>query len=101
MNKVKESLFASGLFSMYGLTKSIAMTDKSLRVSSVLYKCRRKTVTSQTELKNDDAIDIKHYESMCLYFSLVIRQANRILSTSNYIAIYGFSGCIIFFNIIS
>jgi len=70
MNKVKESLFANGLLSMYSSTKSIAMTDNSLRVSSVLYECCRKTVTYQTELKNYDAIDIKNYESMCLYFYL-------------------------------
>jgi len=70
MNKVKESLFAYGLLSMHNLTKSIAMTDKSLLIFSVLYKCCRKTVTSQTELKNYDAIHIKHYECMYLYFFL-------------------------------
>jgi hypothetical protein len=86
MNKVKESLFAHGLLSMYSLTKSIAMTDKPLRIFSVLCKCCRKTVTSQTDLKNYDAIDIKHYKCMCLYFFLVIRQANRILSAPHYIA---------------
>jgi hypothetical protein len=63
MNKLKESLFAHGLLSMYNLTKSIAMTDKSLRISSVLYKCCRKTVTSQTELKKYDATDINPYRT--------------------------------------
>jgi hypothetical protein len=67
MNKVKESLFAYGLLSLYNFTKSIAVTDKSLRIFSVLCKCCRKTVTSQMELKNYDAIHIKHYEWMCLY----------------------------------
>ena len=101
MNKVNESLFAHGLLSMYNLTKSIAMTDKSLRIFLVLFNCCRKIVTFQKKLKIYDAIDIKPYECRCLYFSLVIRQANHILSAPHYIATYGFSGCITFFNIIS
>jgi hypothetical protein len=67
MNKVKESLFVYGLLSTHNLTKSMAMTDKSFRIFSVWCKCCRKTVTSQTELKNYDAKDIKHYECTCLY----------------------------------
>jgi hypothetical protein len=94
-------LFAHGLLSMYNLTKSLAITDKPLRIFSVLCKYCRKTVTSQTELKHYDVIDITYYECMGLYFFLVNRQANRILSAPHYIAMYSFSGCIIFFNIIS
>jgi len=36
MNKVKGSLFAYGLLSLHSFTKSIAKTDKSLRIFSVL-----------------------------------------------------------------
>jgi len=39
-------------------------------------------------------------EWVCI-FSLVIRQANRILSVPHFIAMYGLSGCIIFFSILS
>jgi hypothetical protein len=70
MSKVKERLFAHDLLSMYNSTKSIAMTDKSLRIFSVLCKCYRKRVTSQTEFKNYYAMDIQHYERVCLYFFL-------------------------------
>jgi hypothetical protein len=43
------------------------MRDKSLRVSLVLSKCWRKTLTPKAELQNYDAIDIRHNECICLF----------------------------------